>query len=123
MAMCFFPSAKKRATAEVDEFVRAKDRLPTHDDRGEFPYIHALALELFRWGMFSPLSIPHCALEDVMYEGRVIPAGTTIVTNLWAMSRDDEVYPYPEEFLPERFLGEERQLDPREFAFGFGRRY
>jgi len=38
------------------------------------------------------------------------------------MSRDEEVYPLPEEFLPERFLGEDRQLDPKEFAFGFGRR-
>lgn len=44
------------------------------------------------------------------------------------MLHDPEEYPEPEHFKPERFIGENGQinpevLDPRIVAFGFGRRY
>jgi len=42
------------------------------------------------------------------------------------MSRDERVYPRPEEFRPERFHNLDHEtadlLDPRRFSFGFGRR-
>lgn len=39
-----------------------------------------------------------------------------------SITRDEEIYPDPEEFRPERFENE-KVLDPREVVFGFGRRY
>ena len=44
------------------------------------------------------------------------------------MSRNEEKYPDPEKFIPERFLDSSGQLDlsagdPEDFVFGFGRRY
>jgi cytochrome P450 len=41
-----------------------------------------------------------------------------------AMTQDPEVYPSPQLFLPERFLGEKGTTvtDPRDMVFGFGRR-
>ena len=66
-------------------------------------------------------------MQDDIYEGRLIPGGSLIFANVWAMSRDPEVFPDPERFNPERYLekvDEEtaRQRDPRVFVFGFGRR-
>ena len=45
-----------------------------------------------------------------------------------AMLHDEEVYPDPSSFRPERFLDENGQINrelrhPGEMAFGFGRRY
>ena len=44
------------------------------------------------------------------------------------MLQDEHHYPDPSKFKPERFLGENGQLDPKvrdpgNIAFGFGRRY
>jgi cytochrome P450 len=39
------------------------------------------------------------------------------------MMNNPHEYKDPERFMPERFLGENHERDPRELAFGFGRRY
>jgi cytochrome P450 len=39
------------------------------------------------------------------------------------MSHDPRVYSDPFAFKPERFLGPNPEQDPRDYAFGFGRRY
>lgn len=45
-----------------------------------------------------------------------------------AIMRDNKVYPNPDVFYPERFMAEvgddgARRRDPRQYVFGFGRRY
>jgi hypothetical protein len=42
--------------------------------------------------------------------------------NIWALSRDKNVYRSPEKFMPDRFVDDPNVPDPRDFAFGFGRR-
>ena len=39
------------------------------------------------------------------------------------MMNDPRLYKNPERFMPERFLGEKPERDPRDMVFGFGRRY
>ena len=51
-----------------------------------------------------------------------IPAGTIILPNQYAMSHDENVYPVPLRFDPERFVGPNKQRDPDTIAFGFGAR-
>ncbi|KAF8904754.1 cytochrome P450 [Gymnopilus junonius] len=126
LAMVLNPRVLKKAQAEIDTVVGTK-RLPLFSDRASLPYIDAIMSETFRWGCPVPLSIPHRLMEDDVYEGKFIPKGSLIFANIWAMVRDETLYPNPEEFLPERFLADDDELlkkrkNPRNFVFGFGRR-
>lgn len=54
-----------------------------------------------------------------------IPLLTVHSVSLWhrAITRDPELYPDPESFIPERYLGSNTGvLDPATYVFGFGRR-
>ncbi|KAF9046689.1 cytochrome P450 [Panaeolus papilionaceus] len=124
LAMLLFPSVQRKAQSEVDNITN-RDRLPTFDDRPSLPYIEALMRELLRWRPPLPLNVPHVTSDRDVYKGYYIPKGTVVVANIWAMSRNEEVYPDPEEFRPERFLNTDGSLkgdDEFLISFGYGRR-
>ena len=88
---------------------------------------------------------PYITAQDIIYEGYSIPKGTWLLANIWFVAlrecsrfvtpptvtrnpsfrftlSNPETYPSPEVFDPERFPGENQQLDPGEVCFGWGRR-
>ncbi|KAK0500314.1 cytochrome P450 [Armillaria luteobubalina] len=70
------------------------------------------------------VGIAHRNVQEDVYRGYYIPAGTTVIGNAWAMLHDEKDYPNPHVFDPERFIsaeGKETQPEPTA-AFGFGRR-
>jgi len=68
-----------------------------------------------------PLGIPHVALRNDIYRGYHIPKGALVFGNVWAITQDPAIYDEPHVFRPERFI-DNKQLNPREVIFGFGRR-
>ncbi|KIK52792.1 hypothetical protein GYMLUDRAFT_233260 [Collybiopsis luxurians FD-317 M1] len=126
LAMMTHPEVQRRAQQEIDGVI-ACNGFPKFSDLNSMPYIQALVLELLRWRQVVPTGIPHSLLEDDRYKGFLIPKGTILVANAWAMSHDENDYNNPLEFKPERFLASknrtEYERDPRTFVFGFGRRY
>ncbi|KAI5117645.1 hypothetical protein M0805_001301 [Coniferiporia weirii] len=124
LAMVLYPDVQRRAQEELDRVI-GKDNLPTMEDRPNLPYIEAICKESSRWQPVVPLGLAHCAAVDGLYNGYFIPAGTTMLSNVWAMHRDPKEYPEPEKFVPERWLsldGKKPPLDVGKTAFGFGRR-
>ncbi|KAG1747590.1 cytochrome P450 [Suillus lakei] len=121
LAMMLYPEVQKHAQAEIDAVV-GQEQFPAFEDRDKLPYIGALIQELLRWAPVTPQGLPHHALKEDVYEGYRIPKGAAVIANIFSISRDQEMYPDPLEFRPERFLGPSPQLDPRKFIFGFGRR-
>jgi cytochrome P450 len=121
------PEIQARAKREVDDFIAAEHRLPNLRDRerGVLPFITCILQEVLRWHPASPMGLFHAAAQDDVYQGYFIPAGTTVIGNIWAMMHDDSVYPNPDEFDPDRFSGlngRDIEEDPRDLVFGFGRR-
>ncbi|KAG8895506.1 hypothetical protein FRC01_012331, partial [Tulasnella sp. 417] len=118
LAMMLYPEVQAAAHAEIDKVI-GRGRLPTFEDRDKTPYLKAIILETLRWSPAAPVGVPHRLMEDDIYNGYLIPKGTTVFPG---MSRNPKYYKDPTEFKPERFLTGEPILDPRQFAFGFGRR-
>ncbi|KAI9458895.1 cytochrome P450 [Lactarius psammicola] len=119
LAMVLYPEAQQKAQEEIDAVV-GTGRLPDFDDEESLPYLSALCQEVQRWHPVAPLGIPHRLTSDDIYEGYFLPAGTTVIANAWAMLHDETVFPEPDKFKPERFLGPITKCP--DAAFGFGRR-
>ncbi|TFK22015.1 cytochrome P450 [Coprinopsis marcescibilis] len=126
LAMMYYPNVQAKAQQELDVYLKG-DRLPEFGDESNLPYITALVKELLRWQPIAPMGLPHFSTEDCFHEGYFIPKDSIIFANQWAMSYDEAEYPDPGTFNPERFLSPDGSLntdapDPKEIAFGFGRR-
>lgn len=80
--MALYPDVQKRAQAELDAVV-GPGRLPDHSDTDALVYINAVIKETLRWHVVLPLGVPHRTLEDDEVNGYFIPAGTTIIANVW----------------------------------------
>ncbi|KAH9917067.1 cytochrome P450 monooxygenase [Fomitopsis serialis] len=120
------PDVFRKAREEVDRVV-GDARLPDFGDRASLPYLECIIREVYRWCPAVTTSAPHQVAEDDVYRGYYIPKGSTVITNLWAIFRDPEVYPEPDVFRPERFLEIDADADadlkdPKKLVFGFGRR-
>ncbi|PPQ91909.1 hypothetical protein CVT25_001185, partial [Psilocybe cyanescens] len=121
--MAVNPDVQKKAQSEIDRVI-GSNRLPTVEDRKSLPYIEAIYREVMRLRPPLPLGAPHRVTEDDYYKGYFIPKGTILFANIWAMTHDEEVYPDPFTFKPERFFDDNGMLngDDRILAYGFGRR-
>ncbi|KAJ7864575.1 cytochrome P450 [Mycena olivaceomarginata] len=125
LAMLVNPDIQKKAQAYIDAVV-ADGRMPTFSDRPLLPYIDGILKEIMRWKVVSPIALPHQLTNDEEYNGYFIPAGTMVVPNSYECARDESIFPEPEEFRPERFTDGVKLftniVEPRDFAFGYGRR-
>ncbi|ESQ53353.1 hypothetical protein EUTSA_v10025016mg [Eutrema salsugineum] len=113
------PQVLKKARTEIDEKI-GFDRFVEESDIVNLPYLQNIVSETLRLYPSVPLLLPHLSSKDCKVAGYDIPRGTMLLTNVWAMHRDPELWEDPEMFKPERFEkeGEAEKLMP----FGMGRR-
>ncbi|KAF8880400.1 cytochrome P450 [Infundibulicybe gibba] len=122
LAMATNPDVQRKAQDEIDAVI-GNDRLPELRDRPSLPYVEALYREVMRWHPGLPLGVPHTSSDDDVYKGFLIPKGSIVVTNIWAMTRDESVYKDANRFQPERYFENgELNNDDTVLAFGFGKR-
>ena len=82
LAMARDTRVMRKAQKQLDD-VLSGERLPEHSDIDELPYIAAIIKETFRWSPPVPMGITHRLMEDDVYKGMFIPAGTTLLENIW----------------------------------------
>ncbi|KAJ3489946.1 hypothetical protein NLI96_g1783 [Meripilus lineatus] len=124
LAMSLHPEVQQRAQEELDSVCQS--RMPEFSDRQNLPYINALCIEILRWSSTVPLAFPHTTVEDDYYNGLFIPARSIVMVDSFSMNFNEETYPQPHKFDPERFLSADRKTcvvsSASSAAFSFGKR-
>ena len=110
-------------------------QLPSPDQIDQLPILNGVLLETLRMHAPVPGRLPRIAPPSGMtLHGFFIPAGTTVSCNAYSLHRNEETFPRPFEWLPQRWMDEKgrsplgAEFPPPEVirrymrAFGSGRR-
>ncbi|KAJ7071655.1 cytochrome P450, partial [Mycena amicta] len=100
LSMLLHPEYEKRAHEELDRVV-GQGTLPTFYDRERLPYLECIFQEVIEHKFAG---VPHRLMEQDVYRGMIIPAGSTVMANIKGMPLDEKVYTEPTRFFPERYL-------------------
>ena len=76
--------------------------------------MEAVIAETHRFSALAYLSVPRQLQHEVRMREFVLPAGTRVFFDLYAIMRDPDHWKAPEEFRPERFIDEEGKFRPDE---------
>ncbi|TVU03636.1 hypothetical protein EJB05_50824, partial [Eragrostis curvula] len=119
------PDKMKKVSIELAASLGSKEFVED-SDLNKIPYLHAVVKETLRMQPPAPLIPRIVVMDGVSLGGFRVPVGTCVLVNLLSIGRDPKVWPDPEEFKPERFLGaQEFDFRGSNFAympFGAGRR-
>lgn len=118
------PQVLKKAQDELQSVV-GMTRIVEEFDLPHLEYLDMVLKESLRLHPVGPLLIPHEAIQDCTINGFHIPSKSRIIVNTYAIGRDPAVWPNPDEFSPERFVGDDVDIRGRDFRllpFGSGRR-
>ncbi|XP_038694628.1 cytochrome P450 78A5-like [Tripterygium wilfordii] len=123
--MVLHPDIQTKAQEEIDTCV-GNNRHVQDTDIPNLHYLQAIVKEVFRLHPPGPLlSWARLAIHDVHVDKVFIPAGTTAMVNMWAITHDPSIWKNPWAFNPDRFMEEDVPImgsDLRLAPFGSGRR-
>ncbi|MFF1303021.1 cytochrome P450 [Streptomyces sp. NPDC058307] len=111
------PGAEQRVHDEIDAAIG--DRSPVFDDLPKLEYTRAVITEALRLYPPSWMSM-RVAAVDTDLGGHPVPAGALVLYSAQALHHNAELFPDPEEFVPERWLGERAKEVPRGALLPFG---
>ncbi|KAK4222755.1 putative cytochrome P450 E-class, group I [Podospora fimiseda] len=127
LACCAFPDVVHKAHEELDRVI-GPSRSPHWDDSPNLPYINAFVKEVLRWRSVAIIGgQPHSPTQDDTYKGYLIPRGSWVQGNVWAIHHHDREFPDPDRFYPDRYFEDNDHYRPFPndkgyMTFGWGRR-
>ncbi|CAK8679297.1 unnamed protein product [Clavelina lepadiformis] len=105
LCLLHYPQAQRKLRKEIEDVI-GLSRTVKMSHNAKMPYANAFIQEILRYRTVEPLGVPHKTTDDVTLNGHFIPKNTNILSNIWAVHNDSDVWDEPEKFKPERFLDE-----------------
>ncbi|XP_071735172.1 7-ethoxycoumarin O-deethylase-like [Rutidosis leptorrhynchoides] len=118
------PHIMSKAKEELEKVI-GKGNIVTEDDVLRLPYLSCIVKETLRLHPSIPFLLPRKLVNQVNLNEYVIPKGTLVLVNAYAIGRDPSIWEDSLKFTPERFLKSQidvRGLDFELIPFGGGRR-
>lgn len=124
---CAYVAANPRIQEKLHEElskVIGSDRIITIEDKNNLPYINAIIQETLRIANLLLQNILHKTTKEVSINGFKIPKGTEIVDQISCVLYDENIFPEPKQFKPERFIDSEGKFiqHPAVIPFSVGKR-
>lgn len=119
----------EKLQTEVRSSIPEGQEIVSEVNMNNMTYLKAVIKEALRLHPVAPLLAPHLSMVNCNIDGYVIPAGTRVFVNAWAIGRDKCFWEDAEAFVPERFVADGSAMcvnfkgnDFQYLPFGAGRR-
>lgn len=118
------PKCLAKLREELDETLDEEDVVAPYEKVKYLPYLRACLDESMRiWPPTSHPLLRATPPEGSNILGEYIPGNTTVGMSAFVAHRNAEIYPEPDKYIPERWLGEAgKELGPYFIAFSAGAR-
>lgn len=118
--LSYIPSTLQKLQNEIDEVLAQHNNQITYESLNEMKFLEACFKETQRKYPGLPILNRQCTKDYKIPNSKlIIKRGTPIVIPIHGIQNDPEIYENPEDFRPERFLGETK---PIFLSFGEGPR-
>jgi cytochrome P450 len=115
-----YPEVQNKLLKELDGSV-GRALPPTHEDLRKLPYLHAFIHESIRAIPTVDTTARSNQDHDIALQGRFVPRNTTVIARIELAMQDPNTFINPEEFNPERFIGNSDDANrARQGFIGFG---
>lgn len=113
------PQAMWQAREEVDAVLGTAREAPSLEQLNRLDFLEKVINETLR--LYPPIHIGNrIAARDLVYQGYGIPIGTRVVYSIYLTHRQEQYWPEPEKFNPQRFSPEQARQRPHYTFVPFG---
>ncbi|OQE11805.1 hypothetical protein PENVUL_c002G00935 [Penicillium vulpinum] len=118
------PQIKSRLQQELSSVILDGHPMPTAETLEKLPYLRAVVKESLRFSHGAPGRLPRIVPPSgATLCGQYIPPGTAVSLSQYVYNTDGSVFPEPNTFRPERWLGDDfKHLDRHLVSFSRGSR-
>lgn len=118
-----YPAVHDKLKKEIDDVLQGQDPATFNDLDKRLPYMETVLKESSRMHPALALSLPERTVKPVTnIAGYHIPKGTPVCVDTHSLNFNENYWDSPDEFIPERFNTENRQVLCSFFRFGMGPR-
>nr|AUR26638.1 cytochrome P450 oxidase 76B6-like protein [Platycodon grandiflorus] len=118
------PDIMMKVKVELNEVI-GKGKILEEADISRLPYLQCIMKETLRLHPPTPFLVPRKVESNTQLNGYIVPKGSQVLVNVWAIGRDPSLWSDSLTFKPERFLTLKCDVGGQDFElipFGAGRR-